>query len=184
MGLDMYLRAQKYVSGYSFSEQAGEYTSLVEQFGVGEYVDPDTPSAYVEFTVAYWRKANQVHNWFVRECQGGRDECQETDVSREQLKKLRELCLRVLALPTKDEPVQYGHIGPGGTLTEVKEKRKGLTAAAKREAAQLLPTASGFFFGDTEYGPWYREDVELTVKQLDRALAMPEDWYFVYQSSW
>ena len=45
----------------------------------------------------YWRKANAIHNWFVTNCQGGRDECQLTYVSREDLTKLRDLCREVLA---------------------------------------------------------------------------------------
>ena len=55
MGLDMYLRASKYVSGYSFrGEQEQEvYTHLVKEFGVDDFVDSETPSATVEFTVGY-----------------------------------------------------------------------------------------------------------------------------------
>ena len=47
--------------------------------------------------VAYWRKANQVHAWFVREVQGGEDECNPYGVEREQLAELVANCKRVLA---------------------------------------------------------------------------------------
>ena len=44
----------------------------------------------------YWRKSNQIHNWFVQNVQDGVDECQEAYVSREQLKELRDTCQKVL----------------------------------------------------------------------------------------
>lgn len=47
--------------------------------------------------VIYWRKSNQVHNWFVVNAQDGEDNCQPHSVSREQLEELRDLCRAVLA---------------------------------------------------------------------------------------
>lgn len=46
--------------------------------------------------VAYWRKANAIHQWFVEECGDGVDECQEMYVDKDKLKELLELCERVL----------------------------------------------------------------------------------------
>ena len=116
MGLDMYLRASKYVSGYDFrgSEDVAEYKGLVATFKVDEYVDPHTPSANVEFTVAYWRKANHIHQWFVDHVQGGVDECQEAYVTREQLTELRDLCAQVAGLPKTKGKVSFSQIGADG----------------------------------------------------------------------
>ena len=47
----------------------------------------------------YWRKANAIHGWFVENCQGGRDECQETYVDRAKLVQLRDLCQSILDNP-------------------------------------------------------------------------------------
>ena len=44
----------------------------------------------------YWRKANQIHAWFVANVQGGDDDCREYDVTSEQLTELRGLCRQVL----------------------------------------------------------------------------------------
>lgn len=52
------------------------------------------------------------------------------------------------------------------------------------KADELLPTASGFFFGSTEYDEWYFSDVKETVDIIDNALAMPDEWDFYYHSSW
>jgi len=47
-----------------------------------------------------------------------------------------------------------------------------------------LETVSGFFFGDTEYGDWYKEDLKLTVEICDFVLALPEEYSLHYQASW
>lgn len=44
----------------------------------------------------YWRKANQIHNWFVKNIQNGVDDCGYYEVSIEKLKELKELCGKVL----------------------------------------------------------------------------------------
>ena len=49
----------------------------------------------------------------------------------------------------------------------------------------ILPPKEGFFFGSTEVDEWYWQDLENTVKGLERALTLPEKEYaFYYQSSW
>lgn len=56
----------------------------------------------------YWRKANQIHAWFVDKVQDGIDECQFSFVTHEQIQQLRQDCLDVLtrkkpkeSLPTR-----------------------------------------------------------------------------------
>jgi len=51
--------------------------------------------------VIYWRKANAIHNWFVRKVQNGRDNCEEYSVTREKLLELQTLCKDVLANPSQ-----------------------------------------------------------------------------------
>jgi hypothetical protein len=45
----------------------------------------------VETEAGYWRKANQIHNWFVRECQDNIDDCQNTMLNQAMLAKLYNL---------------------------------------------------------------------------------------------
>lgn len=45
----------------------------------------------VETEAGYWRKANQIHNWFVRECQDNIDDCQNTMLNLDSLEKLYNL---------------------------------------------------------------------------------------------
>ena len=43
----------------------------------------------------YWRKANAIHNWFVEQS-GEEDECQEIEITGEQLLELVEICKKIL----------------------------------------------------------------------------------------
>jgi hypothetical protein len=74
-----------------------------EIFGVTGIEDGDYGAQEVTFRVAYWRKANAIHDWFVQNVQEGVDECQEAWVSREQLQELIDICEQVLADMSKAE---------------------------------------------------------------------------------
>ena len=53
-------------------------------------------------------------------------------------------------------------------------------------AKKLLPTAEGFFFGDTDYDEWYFKDIETTIAIIKKVLAETDfDHEIVaYVSSW
>lgn len=51
--------------------------------------------------IAYWRKANAIHQWFVNNVQNAEDDCKPYRASTKQLKKLLELCKQVLKEPDK-----------------------------------------------------------------------------------
>ena len=53
-------------------------------------------TASVQVQVAYWRKANQIHKWFVDHVQDGNDNCEEYRVTRDQLQLLVDNCKLVL----------------------------------------------------------------------------------------
>jgi hypothetical protein len=93
MGLDMNLRGSLYLSDYDANSkkiQQDISSSLEYNLGV-----KDLPKE-VKVEVGYWRKANAIHKWFVDNVQNGVDDCKTYDVSREQLRKLRDLCRDVL----------------------------------------------------------------------------------------
>lgn len=117
MGLDMYLSAKKYMSKYFDTADVERINKVNEIFGVTGIEDADYGAQEVTFRVAYWRKANAIHAWFVKNCQDGEDDCREAWVSREQLQELIELCETVLADMSKAEqllPAQSGFFF-GGT---------------------------------------------------------------------
>ena len=68
-------------------------------------------------SVGYWRKANQIHRWFVMNVQEGVDNCGEYWVSKEQFEKLLVDCKAVRdnkALAAEVLPTQPGFFF-GGT---------------------------------------------------------------------
>ena len=109
MGLDMYLHAKKYVEKVNWqalqdndelSYDSPEvvfplWNNIVETAGMKD-VAVDIYGVHVEVTCAYWRKANQIHKWFVDNVQGGEDNCGEYYVSHEKLKDLLDLVNRAL----------------------------------------------------------------------------------------
>lgn len=99
MGLDMYLEAEFYVSKYF--KGGPEMLEDLEKLDLTKRLNGRRIKKLV-VEVGYWRKANQIHSWFVENVQGGRDECQRSYVSREQLQELLAIVERVLANPELD----------------------------------------------------------------------------------
>ncbi len=149
MGLDMYLDKRTYVQ---YWEHNGDENYEVEVTKGGEptKIDPKKVKYIIE-EAGYWRKANQIHQWFVDNVQGGEDNCAEYYVSSDKLEELLDLCKKVQT---------------DNSLAEV-----------------LLPTASGFFFGGTQYDEWYFKDIDNTIQILEEALA-DKGGDFYYSSSW
>lgn len=114
MGLDMYLYATKcfYASKWINEEETEKTNKIYEFFGGSKFLDEDRLNiAEVKIQIAYWRKANAIHKYFVDNCAGGKDECQPIYVEREQLEKLLNLCKTVLEDHSKAEellPSQSG----------------------------------------------------------------------------
>lgn len=161
MGLDMYLYAEKYVCGYSFvsDEEKEAYKTIIAATGMHDVASDDSPSATVQATVAYWRKANAIHGWFVRTVQGDTDDCGTYYVDRDQLVELRDLAQ------------EAGDLFRSGD---------------RRAASQLLAPVGGFFFGGTDVNESWLYDMDLTVKQLNRLITSPgfKDFDYRYHSSW
>ena len=90
MGLDMYLKGKMYVSPYTDDKLYTELNQLTKEMGVS------FPANLIEFDVGYWRKANHIHKWFVKNVQENIDDCKEYYVSLDTLKELLETCQTVL----------------------------------------------------------------------------------------
>ncbi len=108
----MYLRANEYVSrkdyktidGQMVSEINPIFNEIVKQFEMEDVIDKESFAGIsVDFPMGYWRKSNQIHNWFVNNCGEGEDNCQPMYVTREQLEELKELCINVIAVPEMAE---------------------------------------------------------------------------------
>jgi len=112
MGLDQYLYAKKYTSDSAIFNKIEEFDQLKQTLGTDvAFLTKRNPSISVEMKVGQWRKSNQIHQYFVNNCQDGRDDCREYYVDRENLVGLLDLCKQVLADKSKAEellPTQDG----------------------------------------------------------------------------
>lgn len=95
MGLDMYLYKKVYIgANYEHNKISGTLALKKDE----EPIDININRiVYIIENQAYWRKANQIHHWFVKNVQCGEDDCKPYEVSGEQLLELVDLCKRVLA---------------------------------------------------------------------------------------
>lgn len=102
MGLDMFLDlrrrergarvAGEYAMPGPMEDLAGRCAELMERKKVGIETTIETT---VE--IAYWRKANAIHGWFVNNCADGVDDCSPMEVSAGQLSMLLAAVKSVLA---------------------------------------------------------------------------------------
>lgn len=89
----------------------------------------------------YWRKANQIRNWFVEHIDGFEcdSNCTEYIVPEETIYQLIE------------------------DIEIVLDDRNNINGTKNKE---IMPTSSGFFFGNQEYDEWYYDQLEDTHDAL------------------
>lgn len=180
MGLDMYLDAKKYISGWSHSKDP-LFDPLAKLLGFQPC--SESPSMDLSVRIGYWRKANAVHNWFVQNIQNGDDDGRAYRVSREKLEKLKQDCELVLVgsrTATGDIKIAESW-GPEGHKIHT---QRGEVITNPELAEKVMPYVSGFFFGCTDYNEFYLAHLERTMAIIKAALEMGEDWKFSYSASW
>ena len=169
MGLDMYLniRKEEYVSKYTKSRSLKlDFPKVIKDNGPS-LSDVEAIFRTTDYRVGYWRKANQIHNWFLEKC-GPRDhdgdiidDCRDIYIPVEKIEQLVEECKQVL----NDHSL----------------------------APTLIPTQGGFFFGSTDYDEYYFEDLEDTIKILEPVIEFmhnidktkdASDYSISYRASW
>ena len=187
----------KYGNG-TFKEWCGreeipspEHLEFYQQFYTIKYSAWDTERQFgygrIMEQVGYWRKANEIHNWFVENVQDGEDDCRyHREVTREVLEELLDICNKVLA----SCKLVNGKIENGYNFDENGNRIPILTDGKYVEdpsvAEELLPTTSGFFFGGTSYDEYYVEDIENTIEIITKVLETTdfEREMVYYVSSW
>lgn len=89
MGLDMYLYKRFYINDI-------ENINTNEPIMVNGYEYYLKPCDTITTEVAYWRKANAIHRWFVENCCDSNDDCCEHYVSRLKLEELLNTCKEIM----------------------------------------------------------------------------------------
>lgn len=117
MGLDMYLYKKNYIwQGEWIKPEARQEVVVKKNGEIDNSIKPERVKYVVE-EVGYWRKANQIHRWFVENVQSGTDDCGSYWVSRDKLEELLDLCKQIKEDNSKAEellPSQSGFFF-GGT---------------------------------------------------------------------
>lgn len=164
---------------YSFKEWCGFSEEDLPSSEVIEFYRPYYQTRYYLFDeekryphnsiveeAGYWRKANQIHNWFVQRVQDGLDDCNYHDEVTEDV--LLELLWDCKAVLRGIEKTQGGKI------------------IVPESVKMLLPTQGGFFFGSTDYDEYYVEIIEETIEMIEKILKETdfETQMIYYCSSW
>ena len=184
----------------TLAEWCGEYMArilpaepireILRQYYTTQYYAWDTEHKYpyqmLYEPVAYWRKANQIHNWFVENVQNGEDDCRcHDEVTEDKLLTLLNICLDV----KRNCPMIDGEVCDGQTYKDgqwINIMKPGKVMQNAEYAADVLPSRSGFFFGGEDYDQYYMEDIDNTINQLTQILKETnfETEIIYYCSSW
>lgn len=182
---------------YSFEEWCGKKESevnndllmLYEKECIERYYSWDDEKKYGHETIiesiTSWRKANQIHQWFVNNVQDGNDDCGTYEVGEEQLLTLLNICKEVLSKSKLvDGMIENGKKFENGKLIPIMQEGKYIEDPSV--AIKLLPSQSGFFFGSTKYDEWYLDDVKHTISVLEKVLRDTDFKHEIvmYSSSW
>ena len=140
----------------------------------------------------YWRKANQIHNWFVNNIQEGKDDCGNYILKRKDVEKLLNVCKKVKEEFDKSTQ-KVGKVPNGQTLNRETGRWEDITEDGNvfenlnyEKIRKLLPTTQGFFFGSTNIDQWYLMDIKNTIDGLEKVLKETNfrTHYLYYNSSW
>ena len=182
MGLDMYLSKKTYVKQWDFKKPEEQFQVTVKLGGKKfDGVKPERIS-YVTEELMYWRKANQIHGWFVN---NGSEILEEVSyrLTFEDLQNLLDTCKQVLDILNKSEKkviqVRSGWSGGEEIYSDVE------VFDCEDEVSDLLPPTQGFFYGSYDINEYYKDSVEETLRFLERELPnCQEDDEFEYYASW
>ena len=206
MGLDMYLYAEKNISQYDYETKDGKMSRVdnPEYDKANAFMSNMPNGEYGGITitkcVAYWRKANAVHGWIVRNCANGVDECQRIYMSREDLLKLREAChigLKTRDNAEPDDPMNDTIMLSENDLTDTQANvnniinifanqmsKKGSTTTVTED--NPIPPTMGFFFGGSAKDEYYYQELAETIETINTIIASdPNEIYeYYYRASW
>ena len=191
MGLDMFLWKMKKQQGKTFNE----VLELKRKFD-NEEITKEELRPYMFHTklesinyeydslfkeVYYWRKANQIHSWLVRNIQDGNDDGGSYRITQKDLQILIDTLKEVYNSLCNKEMITK-KVQDGSIEYETKVFKEEDLEVAK----QLLPTQEGFFFGSTQYDEYYFEDIKKTLNDLQiiNECFDFENNYLIYGSSW
>lgn len=172
MGLDMYLNRKRDLNWE-------EIQGLQNKFPKAQ-----NPIYGIKEEIAYWRKANQIHNFFMKNDVVGSDTIATVDIS--DIRELLKICKRL----KQELRLTKGKIHTGAKYSKngVEEiYEEGEVIANPELAEELLPTRAGFFFGGTDYDSYYYEQICEAIPILQKIVDEHnkyENVSYEYIASW
>lgn len=125
----------------------------------------------------YWRKANQIHAFFLSKAPEGYDpDTQESiSIKKEDLNELMEKCNQI------KQAVSESKWNPDVQTEDYNNMPEDLA----EKCSEILPSMSGFFFGGTVYDSWYYSDITSTLEKIQTILDnWDENAEYVYSCWW
>jgi hypothetical protein len=156
MGLDMYLYKRTYVQNWEHNPPEQQHQIEVKKNGVVRNDIKPNRICYITEQVAYWRKFNALHGWFVNECAGGLDECQNIYVDEDKLVELLETLKKVsdnFTLAKELLPPVQGFFFGGDEIDEYYKEDVNSTIKIIEELLKEHEQSKeyGLYSGDFEY---------------------------------
>ena len=202
MGLDMYFYKTKKIEDFTYKQIANapyyfESTSPTEE-------DYDEAKEFFDLTkedikkieqsgitrnslqeVAYFRKFNALHSWMVNNVQGGVDDCDYYEISRDQLNELLDTLHKIKETAVLVNWKEVNYPIDEQYKQEIEKYYGDEFKIVKNPdvCEDLLPTQDGFFFGWTLYDEYYIESVSEAIDSFER-VSLKDDEVLLYSSSW
>lgn len=167
--------------GFAVLEDNIVFSDTLDAVNLTPLQVPEYPLV-VEVSVAYWRKANHIHGWWMRES-GIPEEAWEifnrlpVPVKREQMAHFVEVCKTVLNTVVR------------GPITAKQDSLTGpylsfeIISIDKAVARMVFPPVTGFFFGDDEIDWTWVEALDDAVSEISAVLDDPSflaDRFYYY----
>lgn len=198
MGLDQYITIRHKSTNKSYAKWE-DYWKL-EREERENLREPNEPTK--DITIAYFRKHNQIHNWFVQNVQNGNDDCRRYPITVDDIKKLLSICETIMSHVTKTpRPPKIKTDSKGNQYECLQYDDYKISGEGMQYVINNLPTKDGFFFGSTGYDDDYFWCIENAIKELNNVLTITKlnyfhihtdkktgkytgDWVIEYCSSW
>ena len=182
----MYLYKKTYVKNWDFQRPEEQHQITVSKNGKPRTDIKPERISYITEEVAYWRKFNALHGWFVDNCADGEDNCQEMYVDDEKIKEILGILKEVKEKLDNSKKVKKVVTDFAGREEEIEVYEN------EDEIMELLSPQAGFFFGGTEIDEWYKEDVNNSIEVFENLLKEQEESSehglssgdFYYRASW
>lgn len=175
MGLDIYFHKTKRAEWGEVKNKIDDFNELPEDEKEEMYKSETYPTKdFDPDVIGYFRKVNFLMEFFHYE-----GNCEYQEIPKRKLEALRDACLEISEM--KPEKVVYIKAKQQWESDRVE---KVLSDADQERCAEILPTQSGFFFGNTDYNQWYLDDVKEVLAWVTGVLEKLADDEVVLMYCW